>query len=84
MFHPTLSKSGRILFAPLIKLCEFMGNHCPVALLKIRYCYVFKKKLNLKNPQDLNEKILWSKLFSDTTRWLSLPLFRPVWYPANV
>lgn len=72
MLHPTLSKSGRLFFAPLIKLCEYMGNHHPVALLKIRYRYVFKKKLNLKNPQDLNEKILWAKLFSDTTRWTEL------------
>lgn len=72
MFHPTLSKSGRILFAPLIKACEFMGNHFPVELVKIRYRAVFKKKLNLKNPEDLNEKILWAKLFSDTSRWTNL------------
>ena len=72
MFHPTLSKSGRFFFAPVIKLCEFLGNHYPVLLLKLRYLYVFKKKLNLKSPQDLNEKILWAKLFSDTSRWTEL------------
>ena len=72
MFHPTLSKSGRFFFAPLIWLCEFMGNHCPELLLKIRYRYVFRKPLNLKNPQDLNEKIIWAKLYSDTTRWVEL------------
>lgn len=72
MFHPTLSKSGRFFFAPLIKTCEFMGNHTPQLLLKIRYRYVFKKSLNLKNPQDLNEKILWAKLYSDTSRWTEL------------
>lgn len=71
-FHPTLSKSGRFFFWPIIKLCEFMGNHCPETLLKIRYRYVFKKPLNLKNPQDLNEKILWAKLYSDTTKWTEL------------
>lgn len=71
-FHPTLTKSGRFFFAPLIKLCEFMGNHTPELLLKIRYRYVFKKPLNLKNPQDLNEKILWAKLYSDTTQWTRL------------
>ena len=53
-FHPTLTKSGRFFFAPLIKLCEFMGNHTPELLLKIRYRYVFKKPLNLKNPQNNN------------------------------
>lgn len=49
-----------------------MGDHCPVTLLKIRYDFVFKKKLNLKNPRDLNEKILWAKLFSDTSQWTRL------------
>ncbi len=72
MFHPTLSKSGRIIFAPLIKLCELMGHYAPELLLKLRYRYVFKKPLNLKNPQDLNEKILWAKLYSDTSRWTEL------------
>lgn len=71
-FHPTLSKSGRIIFWPLIKFTEFLGNHFPETLLKIRYRYVFKKPLNLKNPQDLNEKILWAKLYSDTTAWTEL------------
>lgn len=72
MFHPTLSKSGRFFFAPLIKFCEFLGNHYPELLLKLRYRYVFKKSLDLKNPRDLNEKILWAKLYSDTTRWTEL------------
>lgn len=72
MFHPTLSKSGRFFFAPIIKFCEYLGNHHPEILLKIRYRVVFKKKLNLKDPQDLNEKILWSKLYSDTSRWVDL------------
>lgn len=71
-FHPTLSKKGRIFFWLLIKLTEFMGNHFPKTLLKIRYYFVFKKPLNLKNPQDLNEKILWAKLYSDTSKWTEL------------
>ena len=49
-----------------------MGNHFPVTLVKIRYRYVFKKSLDLKSPKDLNEKILWAKLFSDTTEWTRL------------
>ena len=71
-FHPTLSKSGRILFWPVIKICAFMGNHMPVLLVKLRYRAVFGKPLNLKNPQDLNEKILWAKLYSDTSKWVDL------------
>lgn len=49
-----------------------MGNHTPELLLKIRYRYLFKKPLDLKNPRDLNEKILWAKLYSDTTEWTRL------------
>lgn len=38
----------------------------------MRYRYVFKKPIDLKNPKDLNEKILWAKLFSDTSKWTEL------------
>lgn len=72
MFHPTLSKSGRILFAPMIKFCEFLGKHHPVLLVQIRYFVVFKKFANLKHPKNLNEKILYTKLFTDTSRWPDL------------
>jgi len=33
---------------------------------------MFGKKFNTKNPRDLNEKILWLSLFSDTTEWSRL------------
>lgn len=72
MFHPTLHKSTRILFAPLIGLCEWLGNHYPETLIKLRYYYVFHRKCNLKEPHDLNEKILWAKLYADTSRWTEL------------
>lgn len=49
-------KSGRIFFAPLIKFCEFL--EIITWIVEVAYRYVFKKPLNLKNPQDLNEKIL--------------------------
>ncbi len=73
MFHPTLmTGKSKYLFLPLVKLCEWWGNHFPVSLIKIRYRYVFKKPIDLKNPKDLNEKILWAKLFSDTSKWTEL------------
>ena len=73
MFHPTLmtGKSKYLVF-PLVKFCEWWGNHFPVSLIKMRYRYVFKKPIDLKNPKDLNEKILWAKLFSDTSKWTEL------------
>lgn len=73
MFHPTLMTGGsKYLFLPLVKFCEWWGNHFPVSLIKMRYRYVFKKPIDLKNPKDLNEKILWAKLFSDTSKWTEL------------
>ena len=41
----------------------------PVTTVKLRYYLRFKCFPNLKNPQDLNEKILYLKLFSDTSLW---------------
>ena len=61
-----------IVLFPLIKFCEYLGKHHPVCLVKLRYFAKFKRLPNLKNPQDLNEKILWLKLFSDTSRWTEL------------
>lgn len=72
MFHPTLSKSGRILFAPLIKICEFIGIYFPSVMVQIRYFACFKRFANLKHPKDLNEKILYYKLFKDTSHWPDL------------
>ena len=66
------SKTWSFILAPVIKFCEYLGNYHPVLLVKIRYFAKFKKMPNLKNPQDLNEKILWLKLFSDTTKWTEL------------
>ena len=72
MIHPSVSKNGRFFFAPIIAICEWLGNNHPEILLRLRYWYTYKKKLNLKNPKNLNEKILWAKLYSDTTKWTEL------------
>lgn len=72
MIHPASTRKGRILFAPVIAFCHFLGKYYPELLLKMRYFLTFKKKLNLKDPQDLNEKIIWAKLYSDTTLWTKL------------
>lgn len=44
----------------------------PVKLTRLRYRELFGEEPNLENPQTLNEKILWLKLFSDTSRWTKL------------
>lgn len=46
-------------------------NH-PVSWIKIIYFLRFKKFLNLKNPKNLNEKILYLSLKTDTTKWTEL------------
>ena len=61
-----------ILCWPIIKVCEWMGRHTPKTLVKIRFYAKFKRFPNLKNPQDLNEKILWMKLHSDVSKWVEL------------
>lgn len=66
------SRTWSFILAPVIKFCEYLGNHHPVLLIKIRYFAKFKRLPDLKNPQNLNEKILWLKLFSDTTKWTEL------------
>ena len=72
MFHPTLSKRGRVLFAPVIKFCEWLGKHHPVTMVQLRYFAVYKRFAHLRHPKDLNEKILHIKLFTDTSRWPDL------------
>ena len=57
---------------PLIKICQWMGRHTPVALVKLRFYGKFKRFPDLKNPKDLNEKILWQKLYADISRWAVL------------
>ncbi len=70
--HPTTKKSTRILFAPLIAFCNWLGENHPVAMVKLRYLARFKKMPDFKNPKTMNEKILYMKLFTDTTEWTRL------------
>lgn len=46
--------------------------HFPVEVVYLRYFLRFKRLPNLKHPQDLNEKILWQKLYADPMRWSQL------------
>lgn len=49
-----------------------IAQHFPTTVVQTRYFLRFKKFPNLKNPQNLNEKILHQKLYSDTSRWTAL------------
>lgn len=72
MIHPTTKKWTRVLFAPVIYFFNMLSEYNPVLLIKIRYWLLFHRLPNLKNPKDLNEKILYLKLFTDTSKWTDL------------
>ncbi|MBO4641773.1 MAG: hypothetical protein J5661_02800 [Bacteroidaceae bacterium] len=44
----------------------------PVTTVKLRYFLRFGRLPNFKHPKDLNEKILYLKLFTDTSKWTEL------------
>lgn len=48
---------------------SWFGEHFPVTMVRLRYLARFHRLPNLKNPSDLNEKILYLKLFTDTSEW---------------
>lgn len=73
MHMSTIRRGGvRALLSPLMAFCRWFGARHPETLVRIRYCVRFRRLLNLKNPQDLNEKILWLAFRTDTTRWTEL------------
>ncbi len=51
------------------KLIEWVNRHFPVLLCKMRFRQMFGRKIDLKNPKDINEKILWLSLYSDISEW---------------
>lgn len=70
--HITTNKTASKILYPLIKFSEYLGIHHPVFLIKLRYFVRFGRLPNLKNPKDLNEKILYLKLYTDTKEWTRL------------
>lgn len=70
--HIRTNKVLNVLLRPIVLMAEWVGAHNPTLLMKTRYYMRFHKKLNLKNPQTLNEKILYLLLKTDTTEWTRL------------
>lgn len=54
------------------KIVAWLNSNCPVMLTRLRFKMYFGRLMNVKNPQDLNEKILWLSLFTDTSEWTRL------------
>jgi len=55
-----------VLFLEKIKILS------PKRIGQVKYFLRFGKKANLKDPQNLNEKILWLSHNTDTSRWVEL------------
>lgn len=51
------------------KMVNFMNGKFPKTVCKMRFRKIFGRKMNLDNPQDINEKISWLELYSDTSLW---------------
>ena len=49
-----------------------MGRHYPKQWISFRYFLRFHKCIDWSNPKNLNEKILYLSLMTDTTRWSAL------------
>lgn len=54
------------------RLAEIICSRFPVTTVKLRYLMRFGCLPNLKDPQNLNEKILYLKLYTDTSQWTKL------------
>lgn len=63
----------KILEIPLANVLQFwMVKHYPKFCCKLLYRKATGKKLNLNNPQDLNEKIQWLKFHENQDVWARL------------
>jgi hypothetical protein len=64
-----------IIFRPFYKIKDgkYIANEQVRRFLnKMLYLFHVGKPLRLTHPKDLNEKIIWLKLYSDTSRWSEL------------
>lgn len=62
----------KTLYIKIIRNLERIGLLTPYSLIRLKYFLKFGRKANMKNPQTLNEKILWLEFHTDTSRWTEL------------
>lgn len=62
----------KLLKKPLLIIINLIGKNHPEIIVRFRYFLRFHRFLNLKNPQTLNEKILYLSLRTDTKEWTKL------------
>ena len=66
-----MRRSG-FVWKPIYAVASWFGRNCPETMLRIRYLVRFHKFPNLDSPSNLNEKIIWLSLRTDTTKWSEL------------
>lgn len=54
------------------RIISLAGKKNPESVVRLRYLLRFRKRLNLKTPSDLNEKIQYLSLRTDTKEWSRL------------
>lgn len=60
----------RIKYWPVYRnVLDWANRRFPVLICRLRFRKMFGRRIDLKNPKDLNEKILWLSLYSDITQW---------------
>ena len=70
--HFITSKKRKALVMPLLKLVTWLNPIMPKTMIQIRHLLRMKRFAKLRNPQDLNEKILWMAVNTDTSEWSRL------------
>lgn len=70
--HFITSPKKKKLVTPILKLVTWLNPIIPETMIQIRHLLRMGRFAKLRNPQDLNEKILWMTLHTDTTEWSRL------------
>ena len=70
--HFITSPKRKKAVMPLLKLVNWLNPRMPKTMVQIRHFLRMKRFAHLRNPQDLNEKILWMALNTDTSEWSRL------------
>ena len=70
--HFITSPKRKKAVMPLLKLVNWLNPRFPKTMVQIRHLMRQGRFAHLRNPQDLNEKILWLALNTDTTSWSRL------------
>ena len=69
MAHPILRPLARIYHCIQKQYYIFLHKYFPKLLIEIKFKHYLGYKLDWSNPVDINEKINWLKIYSDTTMW---------------